>query len=73
MLTKKPRKIGNSLGVILDKSVCQLVDIKPDSELKIEVHGKQILIEVLSKEAAISAAMARSEEKYSKVYKRLAE
>lgn len=74
MLTKKLRKIGNSRGIVLDKSILQLVNIDDNTELKIEVFGNKLVIERLSDvKTSFDAAVEHSNKKFPEAYKRLAE
>ncbi|TAL48053.1 AbrB/MazE/SpoVT family DNA-binding domain-containing protein [archaeon] len=38
----KVRKLGNSLGIILPKDVLDLLGLKENNEIEIELKGKQI-------------------------------
>ena len=41
---KKPSRLGNSSGLILDRPLLQQVDIEPDSEVEVSVENNAIVI-----------------------------
>jgi antitoxin component of MazEF toxin-antitoxin module len=43
-LIKKLARLGNSYAVILDKAVLRLVELEPDSDVRITVEGDAICI-----------------------------
>ena len=43
-LTKKLVKIGNSLGVILNKSILDLLKITPETTLDVTTDGKSLTL-----------------------------
>jgi antitoxin component of MazEF toxin-antitoxin module len=43
-IIKKLARLGNSSAVILDKAVLRLVDLEPDSDVRITVEGDAICI-----------------------------
>jgi antitoxin component of MazEF toxin-antitoxin module len=43
-IIKKLARLGNSTAVILDKAVLQLLELRPDSEVRITVEGEAICI-----------------------------
>jgi antitoxin MazE len=43
-MTKKIIAIGNSQGVIIDKTILELLKIPSDAELDIETDGKRIIL-----------------------------
>jgi antitoxin MazE len=49
-MVKKLSVIGNSLGVIFDKPILELLGISKDSKLKISTDGTKIIIEPMSEE-----------------------
>ncbi len=44
-LIKKLSRVGNSMAVLLDKSLLAQVDLAPDAEVEISVQGKTIVIQ----------------------------
>lgn len=55
-MIKKLSKFGNSMAFIIDKPVLELLNILPDTELKISTDGKSLIITpiFLKKETTIS-------------------
>jgi antitoxin MazE len=43
-MTKRLTKFGNSTGIVLDKTILDLLKIPPDSEVEIETDGKRIIL-----------------------------
>lgn len=43
-MIKKLTKFGNSMAVILDKPLLEILNILPDTELKISTDGKSLII-----------------------------
>ena len=43
-LIKKLSRVGNSMAVLLDKSLLAQVDLAPDADVEISVHDKTIVI-----------------------------
>lgn len=43
-LVKKLIRVGDSTGVILDRTILRRVDIEPDSEVEVSVEGNAIVI-----------------------------
>jgi len=43
-IVKKLARLGNSSAVILDKAVLQLLELEPESEVRITVEGDAICI-----------------------------
>ena len=59
-IVKKLTRLGNSSAVILDKPVLQLLELEPDSEVRISVEGDAICIRrhQAAREARVSASTA---------------
>lgn len=74
MYTKKLSKIGNSRGIVIDKSILQLLNIDDETPIKIEVFGNKLVIGSASDEKTdFDKALERSNSKFLKAYKRLSE
>ena len=74
MLTKKLKKIGNSRGIIIEKNILQLLNIDDDTPIKLEVFGNKLVIGSASDEKLdFDEALERSNTKFPRAYKRLAE
>lgn len=73
---KKLTKHGNSLALVLDKPVLDLIDIDADTPLEITTDGQVLIIAPVRDERrkkAFRAALERTNQAYSRALKRLAE
>jgi antitoxin component of MazEF toxin-antitoxin module len=74
-MIKKLTKHGNSLALVIDKPVLELLKIEHDTPLDITTDGKRLMIEPAQPSARrkkFEEAMASVEQKYGRVFKRLA-
>ena len=75
MIAKKLSKVGNSQGILLDKTLLQLVNANAESTFKISVEGHKIVLEPISQKEidklAIDAS-AKIRETQKNVFKKLA-
>jgi antitoxin component of MazEF toxin-antitoxin module len=44
MLTKRLTQIGNSVGLILDRPLLDLLDLEPGSEVQLQVEENRLII-----------------------------
>ena len=65
---KKLSVIGNSLGVIIDKPILELLRIDRTTELEVHTDGKRLIIEPSKASKSIDKVFTR----YAKVMKNLA-
>lgn len=75
MVVKKLTRQGNSAALIIDKPILDLLDINQDTELKVTVNGRQLIIEPLSERemnARVDEAIVRTGRKYADGFRRLA-
>jgi len=78
-LVKKLTKQGNSNALVLDKSIMDLVGIKPDSWVSIETtDGRSLIITPATEQdlehmAKVRDAIDRTHERFDSVLKKLAE
>ena len=49
-MVKKLTRSGNSSALILDRTLMDLLEIEPDSEVKVTVEGRKLVIEPLTDE-----------------------
>jgi len=75
-MTKKLTKHGNSLALVIDKAILELLDIDADTPLKITTNGRELVI-IPTRDDALDddfeAALRRANDKYARMLKRLAE
>ncbi len=46
-MIKRLTRVGNSLGLIIDRPILELLDIDQDTELEIRTDGRQLVIRPL--------------------------
>ena len=78
-MIKKLSKHGNSLALIIDKPILELLNMNEESALKIQVEGHRLIIEavdsakpVISDNPKIQAAFEEVMKKYAEDFKKLA-
>lgn len=79
MMIKKLSKHGNSLALVIDKPILELLGIDEDTELRFQTNGRGFSVE--PKEPAegeplpdnFDEVMQRIEDRYEQVFRRLAE
>ncbi len=75
MLVKKLSKHGNSLALVIDKPILELLGIDENTELVISTNGEEIHIMPIryASDEDIEEALKRANEKYGGMFKRLAD
>ena len=76
MKLKHLTRQGNSLAVIIDKPILDMLDITEQTPLKLNVDGRKIILEPLSKEEVerrSTTATDKVEKKFGRMFKRLAQ
>jgi antitoxin MazE len=60
-MRKKLSAIGNSLGIVIEKPILELLDIDRDTELDMKTDGQRLIIEpVKGKKERVKAALERA-------------
>lgn len=75
MIVKKLTRQGNSTALVIDKPLLDLLEFDQDTELKITVKGRQLIVEPLTKSeraARIAEISKRDLKKNAELYRRLA-
>jgi len=75
-MIKKLTKHGNSLALVIDKGVLDLLEIDSQTPLHITTDGRCLVIAPVrdpKKEKRLRAALEEGNKKYGKMLKRLAE
>ena len=75
MIIKKLTRQGNSAALVIDKQLLDLLDFTQDTDLKITVNGRQLIVEPLSdreRAARFKEISDRDLKKNSELYRRLA-
>jgi antitoxin MazE len=73
-MRKKLTAIGNSLGVVIEKPILELLDIDRDTELEMRTDGNLLILEPLrrSKKRKVVEAAHRAMDKHESTLKKLA-
>ena len=67
---------GNSLALVIEKAVLDLLDIKPKTPLEITTDGKSIVISPVKnkhREEVFKSALAKVNKRHAKTLQKLAE
>jgi len=75
-MIKTLTKHGNSWALVIDKPVLELLNIEPDTPLKIRTDGRTLIVapaDQSPREEKVRAALAETNRRYGKALKRLAE
>ena len=74
-MVKMLTKTGNSLALVLDKAILQLMNVDETTPVQIEFDGKRVIVSAAppGDRKRFEAAKARSHRRYNAAYKRLAE
>ncbi|KKP27327.1 MAG: hypothetical protein UR12_C0028G0008 [candidate division TM6 bacterium GW2011_GWF2_30_66] len=78
-MIKKLSKFGNSMALIIDKPILQLLNIEEGAELELKIVDDGLLISlvkkdeiIISKDKKIQAAFEKTTKKYHDALKKLA-
>ena len=75
-MLKKLTKHGNSLALVIDRPILDLLKIDPETALEVSTDGKRLIIALVGpseRRAKFDAAQATVHKRYGKVFKKLAE
>jgi len=74
-MVKKLTRHGNSLALVIDKPVLDLLKIDEATPLEVETDGKRLIISPASsaRRAKFEKAQALAHKRYGQAFKRLAE
>jgi len=75
-MVKRLTKHGNSLALVIDRGILDLLDIDADTPLNISTDGKCLIVapaENASRQKKFGAAMEKVNRRYGRAFKRLAE
>ena len=72
-MRKKLSAIGNSLGIVIEKPILELLDIDRETELDIRTDGERLIIEpVRAKRTKVKAAVRRAMAAHDTTLRKLA-
>jgi antitoxin MazE len=75
-MIKKLTRHGNSLALVIERPILDLLDIDPDTPLEIVTDGKVLMITPVrdkKRRRQFEQALGRANRKYGRMLKRLAE
>ena len=75
-MVKKLTRHGNSLALVIDRPILELLNIDTDTPLEVSTDGKQLVISPLKASARrkkFDAAQQIAHERYGKAFRKLAE
>jgi antitoxin MazE len=75
-MVKKLTKHGNSLALVIDRPILELLKIEPDTTLEVTTDGKQLFVAPArpsSRRTKFQAAQELAHKRYGKAFKRLAQ
>jgi antitoxin component of MazEF toxin-antitoxin module len=73
---KKLTRHGNSLALVIDRPILELLNIDPETPLDVSTDGKQLIISPVKSSARLKkfeAAQEWAHKRYGKTFKKLAE
>lgn len=73
-MRKKLSAIGNSLGIVIEKPILELLDITRDTELDMTTEGGKLIIAPIRKgrNVRVKAALARAMDAHDESLRKLA-
>ena len=73
-MRKKLSAIGNSLGIVIEKPILELLGIERDTELDMRTDGERLIIEPIRKarKAKVKAAVERAMAAHDSTLRKLA-
>lgn len=72
-MRKKLSAIGNSLGVVIEKPILELLDIDRDTELEMTTDGQRLIIEpVRRRRKRVLASAKKVMEAHDETFRKLA-
>jgi antitoxin MazE len=75
-VVKKLTKHGNSLALVIDRPILDLLKIDPETPLEVSTDGKRLIVEPATPSARrkrFDRAQAIAHERYGRAFERLAE
>jgi antitoxin MazE len=72
-MRKKLSAIGNSLGLVIEKPILELLDIDRETELEMTTDGDRLIIEPIrsTRQAKLRAAARRAMESHDSTFRKL--
>jgi antitoxin MazE len=76
MMVKKLSAVGNSLGLIIERPILELLDITRDTPLEVRTDGEALIIRPLKHAPLMNRALAAADtlmDAHEEAYRKLAE
>jgi antitoxin component of MazEF toxin-antitoxin module len=73
-MRKRLTAIGNSLGIVIEKPILELLDIDRDTELEMRTDGKLLILEPIrqGRRKRVAEAARRVMDSHDKTFRKLA-
>ncbi len=73
-MRKKLLAVGNSLGIIIEKPILDLLRIDPTTELNVETDGERLIIEPVrsNRKERVSRSLSKIMKKHDETFRKLA-
>ena len=75
-MVKRLTKHGNSLALVIDRPILELLKIEPDTPLEVSTDGKRLIVMAAKpseRRKAFEAAQETAHKRYGKAFQKLAE
>jgi antitoxin component of MazEF toxin-antitoxin module len=74
-VVKKLTRHGNSLALIIERPILELLKIDPETPLRVSTDGKRLIVEPANsaRRKKFEAAQALAHERYGKAFQKLAQ
>jgi antitoxin component of MazEF toxin-antitoxin module len=75
-MVKKLTKHGNSLALVIDRPILQLLDIDPETPLEVTTDGKRLIVaraKASERRKRFEAAQQQAHKRFEKAFRKLAE
>lgn len=74
-MVKSLTKTGNSVCLVIDQALLKMMDLTAGDDVKLRLDGQNLIISPVDKNdrTKFAAAMSKSDKRFAKAYKRLAE
>ena len=75
-MVKKLTKHGNSMALVIDRPILELLHIDPDTPLEVSTDGKQLIVAPArpsARRSKFEAAQETAHKRYAKAFRKLAE
>lgn len=71
-MKKKLSTVGNSLGIVIEKPILELLRINRDTDLEVTTDGNRLIIEPIRTEKSVKASATKVLKKHASTFKKLA-